>query len=162
MNIPNHISLDDFLKLQIGDIVALSAKTLAQLQHDVDDHLRKAKQMAAWLDGALLAKYCNQAKNARIAAEKDFGAVRFADQGVTIVADLPKKVDWNQHDLAELVERIKADGENPLEYIDVSFKVSERKYGGWPSHIRRAFEPARTVRAGVQSFRLIAEKGGAQ
>ena len=85
MKLPNHITLDALLRMQIGEIVALSAETLAQLQQDVDDHLRKAKQMAAWLDGALLVKYGEQAKTARLAAEKDFGAVRFLDGGVTIV-----------------------------------------------------------------------------
>jgi hypothetical protein len=160
MNLPNHITLDAIARMQIGEIVALSAETLAQLQQDVDDHLRKAKQMAAWFDGALQFKYGEQAKTARLAAEKDFGAVRFLDGNVTIVADLPKKVDWDQRELADLVERIKTDGENPLEYIDVSLKVSERKYGAWPVHIRRAFESARTVRAGLQSFKLIANDRG--
>ena len=57
MNLPNHITLDALARMQIGEIVALSAETLAQLQQDVDDHLRKAKQMAAWFDGALQFNY---------------------------------------------------------------------------------------------------------
>jgi hypothetical protein len=162
MSIPNHIPLDALMRMQIGEIAALPAQTLALLQQDADEALRKAKAIVAWLDGALILKYADEAKAARLAAEKDFGAVRFVDDGVTIVVDLPKKVDWDQRGLAELVERIKADGEDPLEYIDVAFKVSERKYGSWPSHIRRAFEPARTVRAGAQSVRLIVENGGLQ
>lgn len=162
MSIPNHITLDALMRMQIGEIAALPAQTLALLQHDADEALRRAKAIVTWLDGALILKYGDQARAARRDAEKDFGAIRFVDEGVTVVADLPKKVDWDQRELAELVERIKGDGENPLEYIDVAFKVSERKYGSWPSHIRKAFEHARTVRAGAQSFQLIAENGGSQ
>ena len=83
---------------------------------------------------------------------------RFTDGDVTVVADLPKKIDWDQHDLAELVERIKAEGEDPRDYVEVTLKVSERKYGSWPKHIRSLFEPSRTVRAGKESFELIVKK----
>ena len=38
--------------------------------------------------------------------------------------------------------------------VEISFKVSERKYGAWPSHIRSAFEAARTVRVGKPTFKL--------
>ena len=162
MSIPNHITLDALMRMQIGEIAALPAQTLALLQHDADEALRRAKAIVAWLDGALVLKYGDRARAARLDAEKDFGAVRFVDEGVTVVADLPKKVDWDQRELADLVERIKAEGEDPLEYIEVSFKVSERKYAAWPGQIRRASEPARTVRAGAQSFELIVEKGGLQ
>ena len=45
-------------------------------------------------------------------------------------------------------------------YVEVNLKVSERKYGSWPTHIRSLFEPSRTVRAGKETFELIVEKEG--
>jgi hypothetical protein len=71
-----------------------------------------------------------------------------------IVAELPKKVEWDQARLAALVERIRASGEDPAEYVELSYRVSERAYAVWPERIRSAFEPARTVRTGKPSFRL--------
>lgn len=56
--------------------------------------------------------------------------------------------------MAALVERIRADGENPGDYVDITFKVPERKYSAWPAPIRSAFEAARTVRAGKPTFKL--------
>lgn len=158
MTILNHITLEALARLPIAEIVALPAPELARLQKDADEALRKAKLTVAWLDGALTQKYAERAKAARIDADKDFGITRFRDGEVTIVADLPKRVEWDQNDLAELVERIKADGEDPRDYVEVAFKVSERKYASWPSHIRKAFEPARTVRAGAASFQLVVDK----
>ena len=61
----------------------------------------------------------------------------------------------DQAKLAGLVESIRASGEDPGQYIEISFSVSERAYGAWPDAIRHAFEPARTVRTGKPSFRLI-------
>ena len=161
MTILNHITLEALARVPIGEIAALPAAELARLQQEADEALRKTKLTLAWLDGALLMKYAERAKAARAEADKDFGTTRFADGGVTVVADLPKRIDWDQHGLAELVERIKTDGGDPLEYVEVSLKVPERKYASWPTHIRKAFEPARTVRAGKETFQLIVDAGDA-
>ena len=99
-------------------------------------------------------KYGDRAHAARQTAGKDTGTVRFDDGAVTVIADLPKRVDWDQDKLAALVERIRAEGDDPAEYVDVAIKVPERKFAAWPSHIRSAFEDARTVRTGKPSFRL--------
>jgi hypothetical protein len=156
MTILNHITLDALVRLPMGEIVALPPTELARLQKKAEDALRKAKLTVAWLDGALSQKYAEQAKAARANAGKDFGVARITDDGITIVADLGKKVEWDESQLSDLMERIAADGENPRDYIEVSLRVSERKYASWPPYIRKAFEPARTVSAGRETFELIA------
>lgn len=154
MTIPNHITLDDLRNMQIGEIVALSAEQLALLQDAANEVLRSAKTTSDWLEGAITLKYTDRAVMARMEASKDTGTVRFDDGAVTVIADLPKRVDWDQDKLAALVERIRAEGDDPAEYVDVAIKVPERKFAAWPSHIRSAFEDARTVRTGKPSFRL--------
>ena len=156
MTILNHITLDALVRLPMSEIVALPAVELARLQKEAEDALRKAKLTVAWLDGALNQKYAERAKVARADAGKDFGVVRLTDGGVTVVANIDKRVDWDESQLSALMERIKAEGEDPRDYVEVSLKVSERKYAAWPPHIRRVFEPARTVRSGKESFELIA------
>ena len=44
--------------------------------------------------------------------------------------------------------------DDPSEYIEVIYKVSERKFTAWPETIRTAFAPARTVRTGKATFTL--------
>ena len=154
MTIPNHITLDDLRNMQIGEIVALSAEQLALLQDAANEVLRSAKTTSDWLEGAITLKYTDRAVMARMEASKDTGTVRFDDGAVTVIADLPKRVDWDQAQLAGLVERISAAGDDPTEYVDVSFKVPERKYAAWPESIRQNFEPARTVRTGALKVKL--------
>lgn len=156
MTILNHITLDALVRLPMSEIVALPAVELGRLQKEAEDALRKAKLTVAWLDGALNQKYAERAKAARADAGKDFGVVRLTDDGVTVVADIDKRVEWDESQLSALMERIAADGENPRDYVEVSLRVSERKYAAWPPHIRRVFEPARTVRTGKEAFELIA------
>ncbi|RDC68511.1 hypothetical protein DLJ49_19835 [Rhodovulum sp. 12E13] len=155
MTIPNTITLDALRHMAVGDIAALPAEELARLQADADAALRDAKSLRDWLDGAIALKYGDRAAQARHEAGKDTGTVRFADGPVTVVTDLPKRVDWDQDKLAELVERIRAEGDDPDAYVDVSLKVPERKYTAWPPAIRSAFETARTVRTGKPTFRLV-------
>lgn len=154
MSIPNHPKLADLIHMPVGDLVAMPAESLALLQDEADEALRFAKLTKDWIDGVLVVKFADAANAARNAAGKDTGVVRFQDGAVIVSAELPKRVDWDQGKLAAVVERIRADGADPAEYVDVAFSVAERKYTAWPAHIREALEPARTVRTGKPKFRL--------
>jgi len=79
---------------------------------------------------------------------------RIDDDEVMVIADLTKKVDWDQTELATLVAAIRAEDGDPTEYVDTVFRIPERKYAAWPRHIRTAFERARTVKPGKPSFKL--------
>jgi hypothetical protein len=154
MTIPNRPRLADMMRLPLGDAADLPVEMLALLQEEADDNLRTAKSAKDWLDGVLDRRYATIAAELRSREGKDTGTVRFDDGGITVVADLPKKVEWDQEQLAATVERIRAAGDDPAEYVDLAFKVPERKYGAWPGHIRTAFEPARTVKTGKPTFTL--------
>lgn len=154
MSISNRPDLADMQFMPTTEIAALPADLLALLQDDSDAALAAAKSAKERLDDALALKYAAHAAEQRRQAGKDSGTVRLDDGGVTVIADLPKRVDWNQDMLADLAERIRRSGDNPAEYLDVTFKVPERKYAAWPNSIRDAFAAARTVRTGKLSIRL--------
>ncbi len=155
MTIPNHITLADIPAMPIGEIAALSADQLALLQEAAQQDLQRAKTVSDWLDGAIALKYTDRATECRREVGKDTGTIRFEDDGVTVITDLPKRIDWDQRALAELAETIAASGENPAEFIETTLKVSERKYAALPESWRKGFEPARTVRTGKPKFRLV-------
>ena len=159
MTIPNRITLDDLPTMPVGEIAAQAGDQLALLKQEADERLRAAKTLCDWIDGAIALKYGDQAQEARRAEGKDTGTVRLQDGPVTVVAELAKRVDWDQATLANLVERIRADGADPAEYVDIAFSAPERKYTAWPKDIRHEFEPARTVRTGKPKFRLLLDEG---
>lgn len=150
----NHATLADLSHMDIGEIANLPADQLALLAAECGEAKDELKTLDDRLHGALTLKYGERATDLRRQAGKDTGTVRFDDGPVTIVADLPKKVDWDASRLAALVERIRAAGDDPTEYVDVSYKVPERKYAAWPANIRTVFEAARTVRTGKQTVTL--------
>ncbi len=152
--LPNRPTLEALRHMPMGDVVALPAEHLALLQSDAREAADAAKRMQAWIEAAITLRYQQRAIAVRGMAGKDTGTVRFQDGSVEITAELPKKVEWNQAHLARLAEQIRAGGENPLDYLEITFKVPERAYTAWPERIRKAFEPARTVQTGRPTYRL--------
>lgn len=155
MTISNHITLADIHRMPVGQIAALPADQLALLKGAAEEQLTQAKSVADWLDGAISLKYADRAQDTRQEAGKDTGTIRFEDDGVTVIAELPKRIDWDQALLAQIAENIASAGEDPAEFIETKLSVSERKYGALPESWRKSLEPARTVRTGKPKFRLV-------
>ncbi|WP_256858443.1 hypothetical protein [Solemya velum gill symbiont] len=99
-------------------------------------------------------KYEPKVTELRTQLGKDSGIINFDDDGVRVTSDLPKKPVWDQKQLSEIAQRIAASGDNPAEFLDISYKVAERKYTAWPENLRTVFEPARTLKTGKPTFRL--------
>ncbi len=153
--------VDDLTSMPLQEIAVLPVELLAILQREIDEALKRGKAAKARFDAGLAVRYASRAAEERQAQAKDTGTVRFDDGDFTVVADLPKRVDWDQDGLAAMVECIRDAGDDPADYVDVSFKVPERKYVAWPEAIRVGFEPARTVRPGTLTIEIL-PKGGAQ
>jgi hypothetical protein len=133
----------------------LPAAELARLQQEADAAMRHAKSTVALLEDALDHRYGDRARQVRASHDKDTGTVRFEDNGFTVVADLPKRVKWDQRRLEALVEVIRSDWrENPADYVKMKIEVSERAYDAWPPMLKDFFTPARTVETGKASYKL--------
>jgi hypothetical protein len=145
---------DQVLAIPASELAMQSGESLFQLKNDAADLLAVAKAIVDHVERALDFKYANQAHQLRLAAGKDTGVVHFDDGRVRITADLPKKIDWDQSCLAEITQRIAANGDDPAEYVEISYRVSEAKFSAWPESLKSAFTPARTLKTGKAGFRL--------
>jgi hypothetical protein len=148
------LSPDQVLTVPAGDLANYPAEALFRLKNDAADLLGIAKGIVDHVDRALGLKYADRAQTLRLAAGKDTGVIHFDDGAVRVTANLPKKVEWDQARLALLAEQIAAAGDNPAEFLEVSYRVSETRFNAWPETIRAAFVPARTVKTGKPAFRL--------
>lgn len=148
------LTLELVLATPAGDLAEQSGESLFQLMNDATDRQALAKAMVDHIDRALDFKYSQRAHRLRLEAGKDTGVVHFEDGHVRITADLPKKVEWDQKQLASISSRITASGENPSQYLEISYRVSETKFGAWPESLRNSFVGARTVKTGKPDFRL--------
>lgn len=150
----NTPSVDDMLNMPTGDLAQMPVELLAAVQGELDHANKQLKAATARFSAALEVRYATRAAEARRACCKDTGTVRLADGDYTVVADLPKRVDWDQKRLAQIARNIADSGEDPAEFIDTKLTVSERKYGALPEAWRKGFEPARTVKVGALKVTL--------
>lgn len=136
------------------ELAAYAPEQLLDLKREASAALAAAKAHAELVDRALDLKYGLLAQAQRLAAGKDAGSVTFNDGPVRVSVELPKKVEWDQAALAHIADRIRAAGQDPSEFLEVTYKVSESKYIAWPTSMRASFDPARTLKTGKPTFRL--------
>lgn len=136
-------------------IRGLSLDTLDALLGECDAQTKIAAVAKKAINAHLEQSYGGDITHAYAVAEKDFGSVRVSDGGYEIHVDTPKKVEWDQAKLAEIRERIQFSGDDPSEYVKTTLAVDERAYTAWPAHIRTTFEPARSVKPGNRTVKLV-------
>lgn len=144
------MTLEDIKEQPPGVLDALPIDILANLQEQAEAHLADASQMVAILHGVFTRRYA-QGLNST-------GTHHRQDGEFDIKITVPKRVEWDQAEIAKAVETIRGWGEDPAEYVDTKITVSERKFDAWPSVVRDLFEPARTVKAGKPKFEIGAAK----
>ncbi len=154
-------SLKNIFGMPVFELAAKSSAELLQLSEAARLELEQVKSLKEFIDGAIGYKYVSQVTQVRTEEGKESGVVHLLDDGVKVSADLPKRVSWDQKQLKAIAEKIAAQGEDPAEYLEVSYKVAERKYSAWPDCIRKAFEPARTLKTGKSVYKLSSVEEGA-
>ncbi len=76
------------------------------------------------------------------------------DGDIRIPKDLPKMIAWDTAALADITKRIADSGDDPKQYVEITYRVSETKFNAWPDTLKSSFEAARTVKTGKPSYRL--------
>ncbi len=109
------------------------------------------------IKGEILLRYESQKQELLKEKPEPYGVVNVKDQGFKIAITTPKKVEWDQKELAKVVDEIRTAGQDPTEYVDIEYSVSETKYKAWPSAIKEAFINARTVQPGTATLKIEAE-----
>ena len=159
MNTP---TLEQMTSMPLGEVINLKPHQLLALLQEADEHLRKARLAKDWLNGALIRRYEEKARVVRRKLGKDTGIVRLSDEGITVVCDLPKKVEWDQRALSSIVLKLMTEGKKVTDYVTQEYQVSERKFNAWPSDIQALFEPARTFSTGKPVYKLLINDGGTE
>ena len=150
----NAPGLNDLDRLSIGDIAALPPDLLFTLQEAALAEAARVKRVRDRLEAGIGQRYGAATEAERAMQGKSSGTVRIEDAGVVVIADLPKKVSWDQDRLAAMAARIAASGDDPTEYLEIAYRVSERRFGAWPEAMREGFAAARTETTGKPVFRL--------
>jgi hypothetical protein len=154
MSTPTTFTPEQVLATPAGTLAQQPAELLFSFKTSAADLLTDAKSLCDHIDQAIDFKWNERARFLRHEVDKDTGVVHFDDGNVRITADLPKKIEWDQTRLAEITRRISESGEDPKQYVEITFRVSETKFNAWPETLKSSFNAARTVKTGKPSYRL--------
>ncbi len=125
--------------------------TLSRQLYAIRDAAKCYEQL---LHSASNSRFGERARQVREAEGKTTGTVRFDEDGFIVIADLPKRPEYDQAKLRAAVEALRKWGENPEDYVSIEIKVSETKFNSWPPGLRQLFEPARTLKVGKPTYRI--------
>ncbi len=160
MILANRLRLENLTDKTPSDIAAFNVEELALLIEELDEEKSRLKELDDNLSLALDLKYAGIAQGARQREGKDTGTARFADGAFTVVANLPKRVKWDQTRLSLAVHTIVHDWrEDASEYVQTEYKISEAAYNAWPKAVRNLFTSARSVETGKSSYRFERKDG---
>ena len=146
--------LDEIGQLYMNELEQLPLPELDRLIKQVLTAKETATLYLSALQSTLHNRVGATAQQLRQEAGKSTGTVRFEVDGYQVIADLPKRPEYDQLKLKEAVESLRKWGEDPENYVGIEIKVSESKYIAWPPGIRQLFEPARTLKTGKPSYKL--------
>jgi len=148
------LTLNQALRLPAQDLARQSPDLLAELKQAAAECLAFAEAITQHLDTAVNLRYGNHAQQLRADQGKNSGVVHFDDGAVRVSADLPSQIVWDQSRLAEIARRIRANGDDPAEYIELHYDISEATFAAWPDALKSAFTLARTRVCGAPTYRL--------
>lgn len=144
----------DLETMTVGDLAALPPQLLLEIDTHLTDLTAWIKKIQSRLHAALDQRYGERARESLLDSGRDFGTTHLQDGGLHVKFELPKKVSWDQKQLAAIAQRIVAAGDKLEDYIDLKYSVSESRFTHWPEGLREQFASARTVAAGKPSFTL--------
>lgn len=149
----------DLEAMTIGGLAALPPQQLLEIDNHLTELTVWTKKIQSRLHAALDQRYGGEAREALLDSGRDFGTTHLQDGTLHVKIELPKKVAWDQKQLAAMAQRILASGERLEDYIDLKYSVSESRYTHWPEGLREQFASARTVAAGKPTFALTLVEG---
>ena len=152
---PNLELLHAIGQLPLADLDVLPLPDMERMLQRVEAMKSTLRHYDLVLQSALNRRFGDQAQSLRQAAGKQTGTVRLVEAGFEIVADLPKRVEYDQARLQDAVDTLRGWGEKPEDYVSFEIKVAEARYNAWPPAIRKLFEPARTLKTGKPSYKLV-------
>ena len=147
-------ALEEVGNFMMAELETLPLVELDRLIQRVSSAEESARQYKQFLQTVMHHRFAERAHQLRQAAGKSTGTVRFEDEDFTVIADLPKRPEYDQNKLREAVAALRKWGENPEDYVAIEVKVQEAKYSAWPPAVRQLFEPARTLKVGKPSYKL--------
>ncbi len=89
---------------------------------------------------------------------KDRGETTIKEGGYKITVKYPVNVKWDEKQLNEIAEKIRAHGDDPTRYIRFKPQITQTAYNKFPQPIQQVFQPARSTSIGKRKIEIKEDK----
>jgi DNA-directed RNA polymerase specialized sigma24 family protein len=137
-------SAKEISSLEVYDLMDLSDQVAKLTSH--------AKELKEKLEDGLNLRFAEAVKNNLRSENKDTGTTRFFDGAFQIVAEVPKKVIWDQEKMEELIKHVPDERRKAI--VKITYAIEERKYAELPYEYQELFREARTITPGKTKFQI--------
>jgi len=138
--------------MTLGDVAALPTSVIHAAFEGAEAEIKSLTHLKKMLVAAVERKF---ADDINAMGTGSLTSLTIEREGTLIKVTRPKSVAWDQEILHDLYVKIQNEwNDDPSEYIQAKYGVSENAYNGWPTTLRKQFEPARTVKAGATSLKF--------
>ncbi|MGI9283276.1 MAG: hypothetical protein ACR2PX_27100 [Endozoicomonas sp.] len=149
------LELENIQGIGVAELAARSGAELETLVRDTDKALAQLQVQKDWLESVIAYKYVFKASQVRAQLQQDFGTISFDDEGTRVLVDLPREVSWDQQKLKTIAQRIQDQGEDPSEFLNIEYSVSQEQFDQWPEPVRQTFESACQIKPGRCTYQLV-------
>jgi DNA-directed RNA polymerase specialized sigma24 family protein len=138
--------------LSAKEIGALAVEDLMDLSDQMAKLCSHTRELKEKLDDGLNLKFSEAVKNNLRSENKDTGMTKFFDGAFQIVAEVPKKVTWDQEKMEELIKHVPE--ERRRDIVKITYAIEERKYSSLPHKYQELFREARTITPGKTKIQI--------
>ena len=144
----------ELLAMPVGELSVLAPEILCQLKGEAADFLASAQAVNQHLDRVLELRYVDYILNLQDPVGQNRNIVSFEDGDVWVTIECPIDVVWDQSLLADMARRIAEAGDDPRDFIDIHFSISQAKFNAFKPALRQSFAAARSQKAGQPTFSM--------
>lgn len=150
----NRIHLEDVSAVNAAVLLDLPIDQLDLLLNEAQSSVTAAESVLEILKSVLAVRFEKPAAEMRRAAGKDTGTVRVVQGDYEVMAELAKKVLWDQKKLPDLLDKLIAPFETLSKLVKVEIKIDERAFEALSPEHKALLMPARTVKTGKPTYSL--------
>lgn len=132
----------------------LSLDHLFDMREQLKSEIKEIQKLVKNAEAAIEERVQEAVQHKRNQFEKETGRVEVAVDGVVVIHDVPKRVEWLQEDLRQVAHELKALGHNPDDIIKEVLTVNENVYKNLPEKMRWILNQARVVKHGKTTITM--------
>ncbi len=123
--------LTDIRQIPQSVLMAKTGQELMRLMEQVSVEIERLMQAQQWLHQAVTEKYAFHTSQLRQEQQQEYGDLQFECNGVEVTQSVPRRVTWDQKKLRAIAQCIREQGEDPEEFMDLTYSIPEERFDYW-------------------------------